>query len=1062
MTTPDGCRSPHTGPPGFQGGRALTFLLVAVVLAFAFLAASFPAVNSDVWRHLAAGRLLRSGEYTFGTDPFAYTTQGVYWVNHAWLFDLASYLVYTQVGGPWLVALKALLAVVLSGVMLAVRGPGGGVGIAVACTGLAILVMSPFLQLQPACASYSLLGVTFWILWRVTEVPSSTRRRRLLLVLPGLFALWVNLDSWFLLGPVLAGLFWAGERLGGRRTVPGWLVLCAVAACLVNPHGYRAFRLPDEMSPVTWSSGLRDDPRFRPLFSSPWGLAVARAADEINLPLLAYYLLNLLSLGSLLIVRGGQGWWRFIVWGPFALLATSQAWAVPFFAVVAAPIATLGLQDYWTMQANTGRGRSLNTAGRLTVLLACLGLIALTWPGRLSGIRHERQRVGWAVEPDPTLRHAAEVLHGWHARGKLTDSDRTFAFHPAVAAYCAWYCPQAKQFFDTRYGLFDKPAGEYESVVHGLGRPPANASSPQPLGEDWEQVLQERGVTNLVLFDPDARRIGAALDRLLEETGRWSLLDIAGRTWIFGWKEGRKGHERRFRELAFDPERLAYGQQTCAAAPAPSDGEDRPPEPRVGWHRYWKGMLPRTWESEAAPMYLALFHSVARQRLPQVEREDWGLFAAARAGAAAVSSGIPAPAADLVFRTVFQGVLARDGRDAPPALALLAVRLARRALASNPEDANAYFALGQAYLALRDSTLEHSAEGRLPPLAVLRHVQIATALERALVLQPDLAEAHQILATIYEQQGFLDIALDHRHDQLRLARKAGPAAGEAPEAFADRHKRFEASAAAFESRVRTLQNEYAFRSASLRSEPVQQAKLALRFGLARQAVEDVLLAAPAELLGPEGIRLELELLLWLGQPERVKAALSGPAADAQKGKLPPQVLPPPRRLFGGPLYTANYVFPSYDWFGAVRAAAVGDYASASKALTSLRAAFQAAASEADRLRRVGVGMGLQLLAPHTGVPPVLAAWLTSQRQWDPITMAATHNSLRSQQADTLVLQALLLLEEGLPDAAQRLLDDARALRPRPGLFAGRPLAEYYLGRLHAARNEEAVTAVLPR
>jgi tetratricopeptide (TPR) repeat protein len=1037
-------------------------MLVVAVLAFAFLAASFPAVNSDLWRHLAAGRLLRSGDYTFGADPFAYTTQGVYWVNHSWLFDLASYLAYTHLGGPWLVALKALLATALVGVLLlGVRRPGG-LGISVACMALAILSMSPFLQLRPVCGSYVLLGLTFWILWRVTEEPNTTGSRRLLLAVPFLFALWVNLDSWFLLGPVLAGLFWAGERLQGRRTVPGWLVVAAVAACLGNPHGYRAFRLPDEVAPVTWSSGLRDDVRFRPLFSSPSGLPVFRAADEINLPLLAYYLLNLLSLASLLFVRGGLRSWRFLVWAPFALLAASQAWAVPFFAVVAAPIASLGIQECCTKLADTGGGRLLNAAGSLAVLVACLGLIVLTWPGWLSGVRHERQRVGWAVVPDPTLRHAAEVLHGWHVQGKLTDLDRTFAFHPAVAAYCAWFCPQSKQFFDTRYGLFGEAAGEYERVVQGLDRPLPIASSPQPPAEGWEQVLQERGVTNLVLYDPDPRRVDAALGRLLEDTGKWSLLDIAGRVWLFGWKEGRKGHERGFRELAFDPERLAYGPQTSAAAPAHTDAEDRLLEPRVGGQRYWKGMLPRTWESEAAPMYLALFHAVARHLLPQAEREYRSLFAAARAGAVALPSGLAAPAADLVFRTVFQGVLARDGRDAPPALALLAVRLARRALAANPEDANAYFALGQAYLALRDSTLEHGSEGRLPPLAVLRHVQIATALERALVLQPDLAEAHQILATIYEQQGFLDIALDHRNDQVRLARKAGPAAGEAPKAFADRLKQFEESAAVFETRVRTLQNEYAFRSVSLRGEPVQQAKLALRMGLPRQAVDEVLLAAPAELLGPEGIRLELELLLVLGQPERVKAALSGPEAEAHKGKLPPQVLPPPRQLFGGPLYTTNYVFPSYDWFGAVRAAAVGDYANVSRALTSLRAALQAAASEAEELGRVGMGMGLQLLAPHTGVTTLPAAWLASRPQWDAIALAATHDSLRSQQADTLVLQALLLLEEGLPVAAQRLLDDAGALQPRPWPFAGRPLAEYYLGRPYTPRKEEAVKAVLRR
>src|SRR5712691_11301163 len=92
-------------------------VLAALVLAFAFLAASFAARNSDFWLHLATGRLLAQGEYAFGSDPFAYTTQGAYWANHAWLFDLALYAGHQALGGAGLVALKALAVAVLAGLM---------------------------------------------------------------------------------------------------------------------------------------------------------------------------------------------------------------------------------------------------------------------------------------------------------------------------------------------------------------------------------------------------------------------------------------------------------------------------------------------------------------------------------------------------------------------------------------------------------------------------------------------------------------------------------------------------------------------------------------------------------------------------------------------------------------------------------------------------------------------------------------------------------------------------------------------------------------------------------
>src|SRR5262249_3729387 len=70
------------------------FLLTVLLLALAFLAASYAARNADAWFHLAAGRALAQGHYNFGVDPFLYTSEGSYWTNHAWLFDLALFKLY--------------------------------------------------------------------------------------------------------------------------------------------------------------------------------------------------------------------------------------------------------------------------------------------------------------------------------------------------------------------------------------------------------------------------------------------------------------------------------------------------------------------------------------------------------------------------------------------------------------------------------------------------------------------------------------------------------------------------------------------------------------------------------------------------------------------------------------------------------------------------------------------------------------------------------------------------------------------------------------------------------
>src|SRR5437764_117875 len=180
-----------TKPP--DGPRSRLDLLVAsAVLLLAFVLASFPVRHSDFWQHLAAGRLLARGEYVFGVDPFAYTTEGVYWANHAWLYDLGLYGGYQALGDAGLVILKALAIAMLAGLMLLLARPRsdrkGPFWVGALCVLLAVLAMSPGLLLQPVCLSLLLLTCCLQLL---------CVGGRSWYALPVLMVLWVNLDAWF-------------------------------------------------------------------------------------------------------------------------------------------------------------------------------------------------------------------------------------------------------------------------------------------------------------------------------------------------------------------------------------------------------------------------------------------------------------------------------------------------------------------------------------------------------------------------------------------------------------------------------------------------------------------------------------------------------------------------------------------------------------------------------------------------------------------------------------------------------------------------------------------------
>lgn len=72
--------------------HALTALWAAatalMVWSFSFLA----MVNTDIWFHLAAGRLILSRQSIPTIDPWSYSVENLNWHNHEWLTDVVLYL----------------------------------------------------------------------------------------------------------------------------------------------------------------------------------------------------------------------------------------------------------------------------------------------------------------------------------------------------------------------------------------------------------------------------------------------------------------------------------------------------------------------------------------------------------------------------------------------------------------------------------------------------------------------------------------------------------------------------------------------------------------------------------------------------------------------------------------------------------------------------------------------------------------------------------------------------------------------------------------------------------
>jgi tetratricopeptide (TPR) repeat protein len=332
--------------------------LVAVLGAGAWFQPS--VAGSDLWWHLASGRLIWSSGSIPHADPFSYTFAGRPWTNHEWLWDVLYWRIY-QVhpeGVAWFNL--ALLFVIFALAYRLARVTSGSRLAAGAVLWLAAAASHWFFDIRPHL---------FTLLFVMTVLVLRDRAWAPFLW-PPLVLVWVNLHGGFTFGLGVIGVIalshTARASLAAQRLSIPMREWISVAACFVamlcNPYGASILEYPiaylDPDSPFRWiiewlKPGFGLDPgTFEGRF---WWLAILAAAG------LWPALRRAPELAAIALVS-------------FAMAATARRF-IPLFALTSAPVAALGIAA--ALAGARARLAPLRHAAAPAIALGAAGLLAL-------------------------------------------------------------------------------------------------------------------------------------------------------------------------------------------------------------------------------------------------------------------------------------------------------------------------------------------------------------------------------------------------------------------------------------------------------------------------------------------------------------------------------------------------------------------------------------------------------------------------------------------------------------------------------------------------------------
>lgn len=261
-------------PPQFKMSRrtAMTVLGFGLIYAWYILK---PLWHTDLWGHLAYGRYIWTTRTLPTTEPLMPLSQGIPFVDTAWLSQCLGYLTMQSLGVAGLQGLLALTVTATAVVVYHAVGRRTGLWLLAGFSTLVfILLEGEYLAIiRPQLAGILCASI---LLHRIISRRFTTSNY---VLIPLLMMVWANLHGSFVVGLALLVTVTAGRgvdllrRTGTLRswfhdqTLRSWLV-CTQLACvatLLNPYGLGLFTAVAQLSK---NSNLQALTEWQPLHLS--------------------------------------------------------------------------------------------------------------------------------------------------------------------------------------------------------------------------------------------------------------------------------------------------------------------------------------------------------------------------------------------------------------------------------------------------------------------------------------------------------------------------------------------------------------------------------------------------------------------------------------------------------------------------------------------------------------------------------------------------------------------------------------------------------------------------